>query len=233
MNTLRTIASPTPDAVRPGQRYRFGQTVDRFQHFVVFEGAIGTVTYVDAHNVRIRMDEFVRGAESCNNEIIYTSEDAILFPGSHTPFEALLTDAAFALQIADDDYPGETPEVADIFSATFARDEDRGTQIRDCDTEVLEALHTDAAVDLIERGVHIATVVHRSVPLASSETVSRWFVTTPSGIVLRDQDGSVRVTSTTDVSDAALVVARETAISLALAAHYLPATSQNAAALVS
>jgi len=58
-----------------GSRVRLAHDVDRFPHFVAPAGALGTVVYLDADLLRVRLDETLEGAETWDNEIVWSLRD--------------------------------------------------------------------------------------------------------------------------------------------------------------
>ena len=64
---------PRP-ALATGARVRFVREVERYPHFVVLEGELGTVTVCDAEMVAVRMDEPHDGAQEWANECIWAAD---------------------------------------------------------------------------------------------------------------------------------------------------------------
>lgn len=58
-----------------GARGRLRQAVDRFPHFVVEAGSMGTVTLATGSLIALRMDEPLPGAEEWDNEVCWTCDD--------------------------------------------------------------------------------------------------------------------------------------------------------------
>jgi len=54
-----------------GQRVRLRRNVERFPHFIAGAGLTGTVSYVDAAMVGVKMDEHIDGCEEWDNEVMW------------------------------------------------------------------------------------------------------------------------------------------------------------------
>jgi len=70
-----------------GTRARLRHEIERFPHFLIDEGATGTVVEASATLIALRMDEFVPGAEEWDNELCWTDEDAAFFAEPGAPEE--------------------------------------------------------------------------------------------------------------------------------------------------
>jgi hypothetical protein len=66
-------------ALELGTRVRLRHAVDRFPHFLVEAGALGTVSHTPGGDpsgtLCVRMDEHVAGAEDWENEIVWSVGD--------------------------------------------------------------------------------------------------------------------------------------------------------------
>lgn len=49
--------------------------LDRFPDFSVLEGKTGTVVFADMEEIRVRMDEFIAGAEQWDNEVHWSQNN--------------------------------------------------------------------------------------------------------------------------------------------------------------
>jgi len=54
-----------------GQRVRLRRNVERYPHFIAGAGLTGTVSYVDAAMVGVKMDEHIDGCEEWDNEVMW------------------------------------------------------------------------------------------------------------------------------------------------------------------
>lgn len=65
-----------------GQRIRLTAIVERFPHFLVKQGATGTVSFVDEKRkqINVKMDALIEGCEEWDNEIIWDGEETEDFP---------------------------------------------------------------------------------------------------------------------------------------------------------
>jgi len=65
-----------------GQRAKLGRIVERFPHFWISAGAVGTITVSTDDLIALKMDEKISGAEEWDNEIWWTADLAALSIGS-------------------------------------------------------------------------------------------------------------------------------------------------------
>ncbi len=57
--------------LQEGDRVRLTQVVERYPHFVVEAGTVGTVTYTDDAVLGVTLDDKIDGAEEWSNEIMW------------------------------------------------------------------------------------------------------------------------------------------------------------------
>ncbi len=67
-----------------GDRARLCRLVERFPHFWIAAGALGTVTEASENLIALRMDEHVSGAEEWDSELCWTADDGALYLGPET-----------------------------------------------------------------------------------------------------------------------------------------------------
>ena len=58
-----------------GTRVKLKHDVDRYPHFIAGAGSTGTVTHSDGRTLCVRMDEAVSGAETWDNEVVWSIEN--------------------------------------------------------------------------------------------------------------------------------------------------------------
>ena len=58
-----------------GKRVRVVRNVERFPHFIVHAGAIGTVSYVDKDSFCVLMDDTIPGCEQWDNEVVWMDHE--------------------------------------------------------------------------------------------------------------------------------------------------------------
>lgn len=74
----------TPWLPRVGQRAKLGRIVERFPHFSIAAGLVGTVTEATSDLIALTMDEPISGAEEWDNALCWSADDAAHYPGSPT-----------------------------------------------------------------------------------------------------------------------------------------------------
>jgi hypothetical protein len=74
----------TPWLPRVGQRVKLGRIVERFPHFSIAAGLVGTVTEATPDLIALTMDKPISGAEEWDNALCWSADDAAHYPGSPT-----------------------------------------------------------------------------------------------------------------------------------------------------
>ncbi len=192
-------------APAPGTRFALSEPVERYPHFAASAGATGTVVYVDDYTICMHMDEYLPGAETWDNEIVWAIEDDCNKLGIPSPNPS----AAAAFHRATrplDDPPmparrAETPEQAS--AARFERSNE-GCRLVPTENETCIEVQLRAP---------IGRVIYQE---ATDQCAAHWRAQTVSSMYVNRTSSGIRL----DADALTGEQRRETAVALLVASIY-------------
>lgn len=113
-----------------GAHFRLTGAVERYPHFLAPVGATGTVVEACPDVISLHMDEYLPGAESWDNEIVWTIDDDYNENGEPSPTPSVA--AAFhhdAAPLDEPTIPTDAQTPAQAHAEPFERDDQEGCRL--------------------------------------------------------------------------------------------------------